>query len=556
MITSDEVQRTIAIMDGNENASVNYRDAVKYLMPAIIETANDTPVGFPDRSVALGGAVYRLFREERRLMFQKTGCPPVSPIPVASISQWTIKEAHDYVKSRNGTALGRPFGSQIDFVCLLWCLGNCLVDPVQSARLVVLYGAGQNGKSTLLLNLSKVLGQAACRALPDQALVSRYPGESIKAGLVGCLAGARLGTCGDMHSLEDMDSHLVKIITGGDTVSLSGTEVPLRVTLMVATNNAGDPAKVQGFGEDSMARRILMLACDTRFPPHQWAAVQCMPAMDAESCADLVSAALVIRSHYGVMPRPSLKSVLLTLLGERWELAAQYVVVGAEHPDPTDCFTATLTLATLMETNVGWPSGPVQRKVTRVNLYGSIQRTQTNQPTMDPSIPLPVDQAPDVPSEDNDAPPYLVANSANIPNITAHPGPLSKLTLPQAQVGNKCTTWANVKFTSGGQEYDFIQTKALVCSTTGPEKTFYRMAIPTPLYNIVCQAATLGSDMYMNNPNVHDEDWTQVIVDHKKWKVSGLQHAVRVVHDNSTTTGSMQSILARLASADPKQHLE
>lgn len=91
--------------------------------------------------------------------------------------------------------------------------GYCLTGDVSEHKILFAYGAGANGKSTLLNALARVLGDYARQAPPD--LIMRRRDDPHPTGLAD-LQGARLVLASETAQGRNLDEALVKRLTGGD----------------------------------------------------------------------------------------------------------------------------------------------------------------------------------------------------------------------------------------------------------------------------------------------------------------------------------------------------
>lgn len=95
-------------------------------------------------------------------------------------------------------------------------LGYALTGLVREHVLVVFWGTGRNGKTTLLEIVAYVLGDYFVTAHPGLLLVRRHdPHPTERATLFG----RRLAACMETGGGERLNEPLVKALTGGDTVS-------------------------------------------------------------------------------------------------------------------------------------------------------------------------------------------------------------------------------------------------------------------------------------------------------------------------------------------------
>jgi putative DNA primase/helicase len=95
--------------------------------------------------------------------------------------------------------------------------GYSLTGSIREQALVVCWGGGSNGKSTLLGTLRRLLGDYA-EATPTSTLLEQRQGDGIPND-VARLRGARLVTASETSSGRNLNEERVKDITGGDAIT-------------------------------------------------------------------------------------------------------------------------------------------------------------------------------------------------------------------------------------------------------------------------------------------------------------------------------------------------
>ena len=95
-------------------------------------------------------------------------------------------------------------------------LGSALVGVIQDPVFAVMYGAGSNGKTTLLELLRDVLGDYA-KTVPPATFQTRS-GDAIPNDLAS-LPGVRMVMCSETSEGRRLDMSVVKRTTGGDTIA-------------------------------------------------------------------------------------------------------------------------------------------------------------------------------------------------------------------------------------------------------------------------------------------------------------------------------------------------
>jgi putative DNA primase/helicase len=145
-------------------------------------------------------------------------------------------------------------------------LGYCLTGKTTEHRLPILYGAGRNGKSTLMQTMFNVFGEELSFSTQADSLMDMKRDGSGPQPFVYALRGKRL--CGASESKEGqkINAGLVKLLTGGDTITtrtLNEKPVTFKPShkVMLLTNN-----RPHVNAEDqAMWDRVLLIPFDVRF---------------------------------------------------------------------------------------------------------------------------------------------------------------------------------------------------------------------------------------------------------------------------------------------------
>ncbi len=117
-------------------------------------------------------------------------------------------------------------------------IGYALTGCTEEQCLFILYGTGANGKSTFIETIKALLSEYAV-TIPVEALLSRTNGM---ASEVVRLRGARLAITGEPERGAKLSEGLIKILTGGDTVTGRGLykdseEFTNNAKIMLVTNH-------------------------------------------------------------------------------------------------------------------------------------------------------------------------------------------------------------------------------------------------------------------------------------------------------------------------------
>lgn len=137
-------------------------------------------------------------------------------------------------------ATDKPSDELYDFMQVY--LGSFLSGKVELQAVGIMWGSGNNGKSTLIETLCEILGDYAVNPSSDLLLAKRGNSSGQANPEMMTLRGARMAACQEIDKGKQLDEATVKLLTGGDTLSsrpLYGGQVQWSPThqIMLATNN-------------------------------------------------------------------------------------------------------------------------------------------------------------------------------------------------------------------------------------------------------------------------------------------------------------------------------
>ncbi len=147
-------------------------------------------------------------------------------------------------------------------------LGHCLSGDVGAQILVLLLGAGANGKSTLLSVVQTMLGDYAAQSAPGLLLADPRGGDDQGKRHRAALRSRRFVVCQEIEAGRFLNEAQVKAITGGDRITgarLFENESEFLPThkLVIAANH-----KPHVRGQDhGMWRRIRLVPFPVTIPP-------------------------------------------------------------------------------------------------------------------------------------------------------------------------------------------------------------------------------------------------------------------------------------------------
>lgn len=147
---------------------------------------------------------------------------------------------------------------------LLRYLGYALLGTPREQVFAILYGAGANGKSTVINAVSHLLGDYSANVEP--ATLIKQKSDKVRSD-VARLQGVHLAVTSELATGEILDAPLVKRFTGDDKITaraLYSAEVEYRAKFaLVMTTNA---LPVIDGGDPALARRLVLLPFNSVVP--------------------------------------------------------------------------------------------------------------------------------------------------------------------------------------------------------------------------------------------------------------------------------------------------
>ncbi len=143
-------------------------------------------------------------------------------------------------------------------------LGYSLTAETTEHNLFVFWGAGSNGKSTLVDILTKIM-KKFFSPLAEQAMIDTGSGSSATPELM-CLMSARLAILSETRQGAKLNDSRIKSLTGGDTITIRALycdpiEIKPVATLALITNHKPEFE----VSSDGMKRRVVMVPFVAKF---------------------------------------------------------------------------------------------------------------------------------------------------------------------------------------------------------------------------------------------------------------------------------------------------
>jgi len=257
--------------DGLElNAPVNYLKAASTYVAFIIRHTS-MRIGFTS-SICLGHERYLLSRSDDGVYkfspalgtvggssgsgdTESSFC--VAPVSTSIVPKtWVKKDA-----GAIGSYISNVIPDDTDMMTLMWIIGNCVLDPVEEHRILMMYGPGGAGKSRISTILESVMGNACtvinCSAISDMRL------KTVPDNIVLSLVSSRLVLGGDVQLDRGlMNMQVLKVITGNDFLPhpvYPKGKIIARSSMLFSTNTMPSKDANKEWATSAVMRRVVIL---------------------------------------------------------------------------------------------------------------------------------------------------------------------------------------------------------------------------------------------------------------------------------------------------------
>lgn len=204
-----------------------------------------------------------------------------------------------------------------------WIVGNCLLDPVHVSKVLILYGKGGTGKSTLMAAIKGVL-RGCCGTISERSMTSAYMG--LDSNVASTILSNRIVTAGDVSPTgSSTNTSVIKALTGHDHISVPPMSGRSFCSLVYSSNSLDDPTVNTEWKTAAIMRRVVVLhMCNDVLSE----APQMIPE-DSIGRLDFALRCVHTRMKFPNIP-VSPMSVILTLLGEKHKEVVQYMAEEEE----------------------------------------------------------------------------------------------------------------------------------------------------------------------------------------------------------------------------------
>lgn len=270
-ITHKTAQSFIVRTIGISNASSGIGQAFSYFSQLIIRYCAMRPAVTPPLSVNFSSRRMEAFVDDqgdlrfvpcRPLLVDKDAYKGPREDVVNGLCYNPV--LHDYIPTMfkfkgSGEVLGyisSLFTYSTDLVGLCWFVGNAILDPVDRPRMLMLSGPGGSGKSKVIEMVVNSL-HGCCSHVPDDFLTSSK--QRVEDEYVRILSSSRVVQNAEVDlETSKLNAHLVKVLTGGDTMSVDGINTKVVSSLIIGTN--GVPSYDEPiYSSDAVLRRMVVM---------------------------------------------------------------------------------------------------------------------------------------------------------------------------------------------------------------------------------------------------------------------------------------------------------
>lgn len=355
-----EVQKQIVDLAGSENVSVNYLGGALPHVPYLQSSARE--IGSIPVSVCMG--TQRLMVSVQGSGLELRQCEDIVCVKDGidrRVSGFCVMPCLYNVKAlswcpsatpRLHRFLGALFIDKTELRTIMWIVGMSLVDPGSTSRFVLLYGPTQTGKSHVVSAIDMML-VGCCGAVSTDQLVTdgRFTGMTDKT--IQTIASNRVVTTGELRLHESkLNIHVMKEMTGHDTVSMPPIKVSTRCSVFSSSNYLPDPEAQPEWLSNSVARRAVVVPMDVdvlQLPKAQ------MPSSRSD-CFEMVLMCVHEYLSNDVLPM-SVRSVLMSIAGSKYHVIRDHLGVvvdsNATTQDILDANTCVCVNLGISQENLG-----------------------------------------------------------------------------------------------------------------------------------------------------------------------------------------------------------
>lgn len=348
---SSEAQTEICSIVGSDNVSVNYLPASEPFIDYLESHANR--ISAIPTSICVGTRRKVISLGEGRMAFRDSD-PIVSIVDDAGIDDRvsffcnmpckfpSLPRAWEYDGPGRLERYMLPlFADHREFLTFKWIMGGIPLDPAMQSKFLLLYGDGGTGKSTIL-RIIRALFKGCCSTIPNGTFTSTSSDLPLKTSQI--IASNRIVTAGELDLEKKMlNLHVVKEITGHDSISVPPVTVTTRCTLTAATNYLPNPETQQEWCTSQIARRVVIL-------PFSVNAEEIPKVQRPDTLEDVVEFLLdCVHTRLTMPDMPmSSRSILYTILGSTYNRISD-IIEEVENPSMQETLDVNAMLENVLD---------------------------------------------------------------------------------------------------------------------------------------------------------------------------------------------------------------
>lgn len=225
--------------------------------------------------------------------------------------------------TKMGAFLRPIFKTEMDMTTFKWTIGSSVLDPVHHSKFCIFHGRGGSGKSTLLNSIEAVF-RGCYGTISSGLFTSKLSDPPVDAATE--VTTKRIVTCGELDlKTKSLNIHLVKLLTGGDRITVPPVRLTTKSTVVCASNYLPTLEGESEWYTTQVQRRFIVQPLNTSAMDLP---VSEVPDAD-EDIQDFILECVYVRLLHHNMP-VSVDTLLLTLLGGSYYEVADIVTEDSE----------------------------------------------------------------------------------------------------------------------------------------------------------------------------------------------------------------------------------
>jgi hypothetical protein len=348
-IAVEEAQRQICDIVGSENVSVSYLGAVRPFVPYLTKCA--PKIGSMPTSICLGTYRYRLSRTNDGIELDRCdGIVSTRQEVDSRVTGFCILPCSFYRHPRIWTPrsncillkyLSALFIDKTEFETFMWIMGLSVVDPGTYSKFLLFYGPGGTGKSEIVGSVLE-MAPGCTGTIKVGQLTSQHVDMTVETACT--IAASRLVTTGELNLKSGkLNLHVLKEITGHDSVSIPPVRVSTRCSVISSSNGLPNPSEQDEWLSTAVARRAVVVPMNVK--------ASLLPKVERpdsdDDCLDALLACANVFVNNSAMPI-SLRSCMYSILGSRHDEIMAHVAIDDDATD-VEIVNANVTVSSMLD---------------------------------------------------------------------------------------------------------------------------------------------------------------------------------------------------------------